>query len=72
MPCRTPGAAWRPYAPIRAREQATTASTGFAATWQQWEYEVTSGGRIRYVIDDQHRTVWLIYASPRHPKDTDR
>jgi hypothetical protein len=24
------------------------------------------------VIDDQHRTVWLIYASPRHPKDTDR
>jgi hypothetical protein len=39
---------------------------------EQWEYEVTSGGRIRYVIDDQHRTVWLIYASPRHPKDTDR
>ena len=22
---------------------------------EQWEYEVTSGGRIRYVIDDQHR-----------------
>jgi hypothetical protein len=39
---------------------------------EQWEYEVISGGRIRYVIDDQHRTVWLIYASPRHPKDTDR
>jgi hypothetical protein len=39
---------------------------------EQWEYEVTSGGRIRYVIDDQHRAVWLIYASPRHPKDTDR
>jgi hypothetical protein len=29
-------------------------------------------GRIRYVIDDKDRTVWLIYASPRHPKDTDR
>jgi hypothetical protein len=39
---------------------------------EQWEYEVTSGGRIRYAIDDQHRTVWPIYASPRHPKDTDR
>jgi len=39
---------------------------------EQWEYEVTSGGRVRYVIDGQHRTVWLIYASPRHPKDTDR
>jgi hypothetical protein len=37
---------------------------------EQWEYEVTSGGRVRYVIDDENRTVWLIYASPRHPKDT--
>jgi hypothetical protein len=36
------------------------------------EYEVTSGGRVRYVIDEQARTVWLIDASPRHPKDTDR
>ncbi len=39
---------------------------------EQWEYEVTSGGRVRYAIDDHARTVWLIYASPRHPKDTDR
>jgi len=39
---------------------------------EQWEYEVTSGGRVRYVVDDENRTVWLIYASPRHPKDTDR
>jgi hypothetical protein len=39
---------------------------------EQWEYEVTSGGRVRYAIDDQARVVWLVYASPRHPKDTDR
>lgn len=39
---------------------------------EQWEYEVTSGGRVRYVIDDDNRMVWLIYASPCHPKDTDR
>lgn len=39
---------------------------------EQWEYEVTSGGRIRYVIDDSSHTVWLVYASPSHPKDTDR
>ncbi len=39
---------------------------------EQWEYEVTSGGRVRYLVDDQDRTVWLVYASPRHPKDTDR
>lgn len=38
---------------------------------EQWEYEVTSGGRVRYVIDDQAPTVWLIDASPQHPKDTD-
>jgi hypothetical protein len=38
---------------------------------EQWEYEVTSGGRVRYVIDEERRAVWLIYASPRHPKDTD-
>ena len=38
---------------------------------EQWEYEVTSGGRVRYVIDDAHKTAWLLYASPRHPKDTD-
>lgn len=38
----------------------------------QWEYEVTSGGRVRYAVDDQNKTVWIVYASPRHPKDTDR
>jgi hypothetical protein len=37
----------------------------------QWEYEVTSGGRVRYLIDDAKQTVVLVYASPRHPKDTE-
>lgn len=37
---------------------------------EQREFEVTSGGRVRYVIDDENRSVWLVYASPRHPKDT--
>jgi len=59
----------RPPAPS-ARDLATHRHNG--RDLEQWEYEVTSGGRIRYVIDDQHRTVWLTYASPRHPKDTDR
>jgi hypothetical protein len=39
---------------------------------EQWEYEVTSGGRVRYAIDDPARTVWIVYASPQHPADTDR
>lgn len=37
----------------------------------QWEYEVTSGGRVRYLVDDANRVVILVYASPRHPKDTE-
>jgi hypothetical protein len=32
---------------------------------------VTSGGRVRYLINDPDHTIWIIYASPRHPKDTD-
>lgn len=37
----------------------------------QWEFEVTAGGRVRYLVDEPGRTVHLVYASPRHPKDTD-
>ncbi|GAB2880413.1 hypothetical protein GCM10027074_55830 [Streptomyces deserti] len=39
--------------------------------YPQWEYEVTAGGRVRYLVDEQRRTVHLVYASPRHPKDTE-
>jgi hypothetical protein len=35
---------------------------------EQWEYEVTSGGRVRYVIDDDKRTVWLIYPCTGCPR----
>lgn len=39
---------------------------------EQWQYEVTSGGRIWYLIDEGSRTVWITYAGPGHPKVTDR
>ncbi|MFD4315237.1 hypothetical protein [Streptomyces sp. NPDC058548] len=39
--------------------------------YPQWEYEVTAGGRVRYLVDEARRTVYLVYAAPRHPKDTD-
>jgi hypothetical protein len=39
--------------------------------YPQWEYEVTAGGRVRYLVDQAKRAVYLVYASPRHPKDTD-
>jgi hypothetical protein len=38
---------------------------------EQWQYEVTGGGRLWYCIDDGRRLVWLTEASPGHPKATE-
>jgi hypothetical protein len=38
---------------------------------ERWQYEVTGGGRIWYVIDDARRTIWITYAGTGHPKATD-
>ncbi|MEV7777089.1 hypothetical protein [Kitasatospora sp. NPDC088351] len=35
------------------------------------QYEVTGGGRIRYLLDDANRTAWITYAGTGHPKATD-
>ncbi len=37
----------------------------------QWQFEVTGGGRIWYLIDEEHHTVWGEYASLKHPKETE-
>ena len=37
----------------------------------QWQYEVTSGGRIWFGVDQVRKIVWITYASTRHPKATD-
>jgi hypothetical protein len=37
----------------------------------QWQFEVTAGGRIWYCIDDAKRTVWMTDASVGHPKATE-
>lgn len=39
---------------------------------EQWQYEVTAGGRMWYLVDDAARTVWITYAGTRHPRATDR
>lgn len=41
------------------------------ATLERWQYEVTSGGRVWYLIDDDHRTIWITYAGTGHPKATE-
>ena len=38
---------------------------------EQWQYEVTAGGRIWYCIDDDRRTVWMTDADLGHPKATE-
>ncbi len=38
---------------------------------EQWQYEVTAGGRIWYCIDDSNRTVWMTAAHAGHPKATE-
>jgi hypothetical protein len=38
---------------------------------EQWEIEVTSGGRIFYLVDDGKRTVWIVRAGTGHPKATE-
>ncbi|MFE5808167.1 hypothetical protein [Streptomyces sp. NPDC056491] len=38
---------------------------------EQWESEVTGGGRVRYSVSPETATVILVYASTRHPKATE-
>lgn len=38
---------------------------------EQWQFEVTAGGRVWYLVDDEARTAWITYAGTRHPKATD-
>ncbi len=37
---------------------------------EQWQLEVTGGGRIWYCIDDSNRRVIIVMASTKHPKVT--
>ena len=37
----------------------------------QWQYEVTAAGRIWYCLDPDRRIVWVVAASPAHPKVTE-
>jgi hypothetical protein len=38
---------------------------------ERWQYEVTGGGHIWYLIDNATRTAWITYAGTGHPKATD-
>lgn len=38
---------------------------------EQWQYEITGGGRIWYGVDDNKRIVWITAATVGHPKATE-
>jgi hypothetical protein len=38
---------------------------------EQWQYEVTAGGRLWYCIDDERKIVCLMDAMVGHPKATE-
>ncbi|MCE4267193.1 hypothetical protein [Rhodococcus globerulus] len=38
---------------------------------EQWQVEVTGGGRVWYLVDGERRTLWFKVASTGHPKMTD-
>ena len=37
----------------------------------QWQYEITGGGRVWYLVDEERRTLVMTYAGIGHPKATD-
>lgn len=41
------------------------------AHYERWQYEVTGGGRVWYLVDEEHRTAWITYAGTGHPRATD-
>ena len=40
-------------------------------TLERWQFEVTGGGRVWYVVDAEQRTVWVVWAGAGHPKLTE-
>lgn len=82
---RAPGNLRRAFDAIRAdprsrylpdRQHRLKGSLGTAAwkgeSLERWQYEVTGGGRVWYLIDDVRKTAWITYAGTGHPKATDR
>lgn len=37
----------------------------------QWQFEVTAGGRIWYLVDHETKTCWIRHAGTGHPRTTE-
>jgi hypothetical protein len=65
-PCPTP-----PTARQHQLKGQLAVDTYGGKTLPQWQYEVTSGGRIWYLVDHDTRTCWIKEAGTGHPKKTE-
>jgi hypothetical protein len=57
---------------FRLRGKRLSHGTFQGSVLPQWQYEVTSGGRILYLVDAEKRQVILVLASTGHPKATEK
>jgi len=53
----------------RLRHKLAT-GTARGRSLDRWQIEVTSGGRIWYLVDRESATVWVEYAGPAHLRET--
>ncbi|MDG4823407.1 hypothetical protein O7635_16240 [Asanoa sp. WMMD1127] len=65
-----PDAPDNPTRQHRLRGSLATRAVG-GQVLDQWQYEVTAGGRIWYCHDLDRRIVWLVAAGPAHLKTTE-
>jgi len=61
----------RPFPTTERQHRLKGKELGTVKGLEQWQYEVTGGGRIWYLVDDDRKTVWIRLAGTGHPKATD-
>jgi hypothetical protein len=63
----------RPETPGHHRLRGSLSARAFKGKQlPQWQYEVTSAGRLWYLVDAEAHIIWLSHAGVGHPRATDR
>jgi hypothetical protein len=65
------GAEPKPFPSTERRHQLKGKELSAVNGLEQWQYEVTGGGRIWYLVDVKNMTVWVSWAGTGHPNATD-
>jgi hypothetical protein len=65
-PCPTP-----PTSRQHPLKGSLSIDTYSGRTLAQWQYEVTAGGRVWYLVDHETHICWIKHAGTGHPNKTD-